>query len=233
MNSRSAKPPTKSNAQRNAPRSPALADSHLADLISRRIINAGLSITPAEHIALLAYVQHLALWNRTINLTAFDLETPTADAIDRLVAEPWIAARAITPDDHLLIDIGSGAGSPALPMKIAAPWLRMVLVESKTRKATFLRDAIRQLGLPEVDVDARRAEKLLTRTDVIQSADVVTVRAVRMDAALSRTIAALLRPGGRLFWFGAPEPAPDLAFPLTIHTPKVSGGVVAIYRRTA
>lgn len=201
MNSRSAKPPTKSNAQRNAPRSPAHADRHLTDLVARRIAHAGLALAPEQHVALVAYLQRLALWNRTINLTAFDLEHPTSDAIDRLVVEPWIAARTLTSADRFLIDIGSGAGSPALPMKIAAPWLRVVLVESKTRKAAFLRDVIRQLGLSEVEVELRRAEELLTRLDVIGSANVITVRAVRLDTGLWRTLFGLLATNGRVLHF--------------------------------
>lgn len=153
-----------------------------------------------------AYLSLLAKWNRRINLTAFDLDTPTDSAIDRLIVEALDAARYITSSDHLMIDIGSGGGSPAIPIKIIAPWLRVVMVESKTRKAAFLREAIRQLGLTGIEVDARRAEELLARTDVTQAADLITLRAVRLDKKLHQTIARMLRPTGRLILFGSGGP---------------------------
>ena len=77
-----------------------------------------------------------------------------------------------------MVDIGSGGGSPALPIKIAAPWLQLVLVEVKTRKSAFLREAIRHLGLADVDVETTRVEALSARA-IIASADVVSVRAVQ------------------------------------------------------
>jgi len=94
----------------------------------------------------------------------------------------------------------------ALPIKIAAPWLRVVLIESKQRKAAFLREAVGQLGLLDVEVEARRADALLTRNDLACSADLVTVRAVRLDEELSRIIGFLLRPAGSLIGFGADGP---------------------------
>lgn len=148
---------------------------------------------------LAAYLAVLAQWNQRINLTAFALASPTDDAIDRLLVEPLVAARQILDSDRLLIDIGSGGGSPAIPLRIAAPWLRVVLVESKVRKCAFLREAVRTIGLANVDVENRRAEDLLD--DLGATADVVTIRAVRADAELWATTEGLLKSGGRVFWF--------------------------------
>jgi 16S rRNA (guanine527-N7)-methyltransferase len=177
--------------------------------VAGRLQEAQIDASEAVTAQLADYLQLLAKWNRTINLTAFNLDAPTDAALDRLIVEPLTAARHIRPSDALMIDIGSGGGSPAIPIKIATPWLRVVLVESKTRKAAFLREAIRQLGLPGIQVDARRAEDLVARSDLIESADVVTVRAVRVDDGLAGTIAALLKPAGRLLWFAGRD-APSL-----------------------
>lgn len=172
----------------------------LALRIGRRIARAGLT-TPADvQASLAAYVDLLAQWNARINLTAFTLAPPSDEAIDRLIVEPVAAASRVPPDARL-IDIGSGGGSPALPLRIALPRLRVVLVESKVRKCAFLREAVRQLGLEAVIVENHRIEELLVRPDLLEAADVVTIRAVRADARLWATAQAFLRPGGRVFWF--------------------------------
>ena len=69
------------------------------------------------------------------------------------------------------IDIGSGGGSPAIPLTLAAPRLHMRMVESKTRKAVFLREVIRTLGLGRAEVDTSRFEELLTRPELHEGAD--------------------------------------------------------------
>ena len=91
----------------------------------------------------------LAKWNAKINLTSFKLEPGGHDeAVDRLLIEPRDCGRAMCRQKReTAIDIGSGGGSPAIPLALALPRLHMRMVESKTRKAVFLREAIRELGL--------------------------------------------------------------------------------------
>ncbi len=171
--------------------------------IEVRMSKAGLAIEPAVAETLDLYLQLLAKWNKTINLTALPLEPPTDAAIDRLLIEPLVAARHVDPNDRLAIDVGSGGGSPAIPMKIGAPWLRMILVESRVRKAAFLREVTRTIGLVDADVQNRRLEELATETDFLGTADLITVRAVGLKRELQESIKLLARPGGRVFWFGA------------------------------
>ena len=144
----------------------------------------------------------LAKWNRSVNLTAFDLDSPTDDAIDRLIVEPVAAAAHTLPGDRLAVDIGSGGGSPAIPLKLVLPDLHMVLVESRTRKCAFLREAIRELGLKDTTIECRRAETLTERADLRERVDLLTLRAVRADVRLWQTFQGLLRSTGRVFWFG-------------------------------
>ena len=148
------------------------------------------------------YLQLLAKWNKSINLTSLDVDPPTDDAIDRLLIEPLVAATRVLTSDRLAIDIGSGGGSPAIPIKIVAPALRMILVESRTKKASFLREAVRHLELAEVEVANERLEELATRGDLQGAADVLTLRAVTATHALWTSMSALLAPAGRVFWFG-------------------------------
>jgi len=150
--------------------------------------------------ALLAYLELLALWNRKINLTSLD--DPDA-AIDRLILEPLIAAKHVPPE-AAVIDIGSGGGSPAIPLKLAVPKLRLWMVESKVRKSAFLREAIRQLDLRETFVETRRYEEMLSLPAMHESMDVVTIRAVRVEPATLLSIQAFLKPDGQVLLFRGP-----------------------------
>jgi 16S rRNA (guanine527-N7)-methyltransferase len=109
------------------------------------------------------------------------------------------------------VDIGSGGGSPAIPLRLASGQLSLVMIESKTRKAVFLREVVRELNLARTTVEAARAEELLPRADLHESADVVTVRAVRIERRMFLTLQAFLKPGGDVFMFrsgGGPDMPP-------------------------
>jgi 16S rRNA (guanine527-N7)-methyltransferase len=170
--------------------------------VTARASASGIAIEPAVAGKLVLYVDLLAKWNQQINLTALPLDPSTDEAIDRLLIEPLVAGSRIEPRDRLVVDVGSGGGSPAIPMKIAAPAVRMILVESRLKKAAFLREAVRHLELTETDVENRRLEELVEREDLHGQADVVTLRAVAPTVELWGSIERLLRKGARVFWFG-------------------------------
>lgn len=176
----------------------------LVDLIRARAARAGLDVAAPTAVQLAQYLGLLATWNRRINLTALAVDPPDEAAIDRLIVEPLVAAQLLTADDHLVMDIGSGGGSPAIPMKIAAPGCQFVLVESKDRKSAFLREVVRQLALADTDVRTSRAEDLAAPAPA-DAADVVTLRAVRMDDAMVEAIRRQLSPRGRILWFQSRE----------------------------
>ena len=117
-----------------------------------------------------------------------------------MIVEP-LAAVQYLPRQGRMADIGSGGGSPAVPMKLAIPGLSLLMVEAKARKAAFLREVCRQLELEETIVETCRYETLLTRADLHEAHDVLTLRAVRVDGRLLRGIQAFVRPGGRVFLF--------------------------------
>ena len=139
------------------------------------------------------YLDFLLLWNARVNLTA--VRKPQ-DIITRHFGESLFTARHLYPDGHApkrqLIDFGSGAGFPGLPIKIWAPDIQLTLIESNQKKATFLREVIRKLGLADVEVFSGRAEECQ------HQADVVTLRAVeKFDQALPVAL-RLVRTGGQL-----------------------------------
>lgn len=148
------------------------------------------------------YYQLLTKWNAKINLTAFRLVPEGEEgAIDRLLIEPVVAARYIPENARTLLDAGSGGGSPAIPLKLASPNLHLRMVEVKTRKAVFLREAVRALGLHDAEVETSRFEELLPRAELHEALDLVSVRAVRIETRTLLTLQAFLRPGGKLLLF--------------------------------
>ncbi len=169
------------------------------------------------------YYDLLTKWNAKINLTAFRL-TPEGDdqAIDRLLIEPVAAARYVPDNARTLLDAGSGGGSPALPLKLASNNLSLRMVEVKTRKAVFLREAVRELGLRDAEVETARFEELLPRAELHEALDIVSIRAVRIEIRTLNTLQAFLRPGGKIMLFrGASKgdledsPPPPLAWMAT------------------
>ena len=193
-----------------------MADRETIARLSRRITKAGGKASSAQVTNLAAYVELLARWNKKINLTALPVEPLSDEAADRLIVEPVLGARRLRPSEKFVIDVGTGGGSPAIPLAIMSPDVRLVMVEVKVRKCAFLREVVRQLGLKGTGVENCRVEELLARSEYHEAVDVVTVRAVRPDRRLLMAIQAFLKPGGRLFWFGAEaSQKPDFQVPFT------------------
>jgi 16S rRNA (guanine527-N7)-methyltransferase len=150
---------------------------------------------------LAAYYELLAKWNRKINLTSLD---NLDEAIDRLLLEPIVASKFIPSSASMLLDIGSGGGSPAIPFKLAVPRLRVIMVEAKARKSAFLREAIRHLSIEGAQVETARYEELLVRPELHEAHDVVSLRAVRIEARVLTSLQAFLAPAGVILLFRGP-----------------------------
>ena len=144
------------------------------------------------------YLELLLRWNARMNLTA--VRDPEQIVI-RHFGESLFAACVLRDAQALagtptLSDLGSGAGFPGLPIKLLLPEIRLTLVESQNKKATFLREVIRTLGLHDAEVYCGRAEfwghtaQLVTLRAVEKFEDVVPV-AARL-VALNGTLALLI-----------------------------------------
>jgi 16S rRNA (guanine527-N7)-methyltransferase len=180
----------------------------IREKLARRASKAGLSLPETVIDALNAYFELLRKWNRKVSLTSLPVEEAGDEAIDRLLIEPVLATRYLPFAEATVLDIGSGGGSPAIPMKLAAPGVSLRMVESKTRKAAFLREVVRRLEVDRTTVDAVRFEELLARPTLHEAMDVVTVRAVRVDRKTLAELQSFVRPGGYLFLFGTAAPTP-------------------------
>jgi 16S rRNA (guanine527-N7)-methyltransferase len=176
-----------------------MTSREFADRLRRRARKAGIPLSDGVGDRLEAYYRLLESWNAKINLTALDLTSGPDSTFDRLLVEPLAAARHV-PERARVIDVGSGGGSPAIPIQLARPDLQMTLVEAKVRKAAFLREAGRHLGL-DIVVENARYEALLARPDLHEAFDAGTMRAVRVESRVLIGLQAFLKPGGLLMLF--------------------------------
>ncbi len=173
--------------------------------LQKRARVCGLDFPVSLSQSLESYYRLLEKWNDRMNLTALPLREMPDATIDRLLLEPVAAAGFVGRGAVRWFDLGSGGGSPAVPLKLVRPEARLVMVESRGRKAAFLREVVRTLTLQTAVVESCRFEELLQIDDLKGSADVVTVRAVRPDQALFEVSRHLLEPGGQLLVFGSEE----------------------------
>jgi len=137
------------------------------------------------------YIDILLKWNEKINLTA--VRDPE-EIVLRHFGESFFTARTLLAPDSAIdvIDVGSGAGFPGMPLKLFAPRIKLSLVEAQEKKATFLREVVRSLAFGNVTVLATRAETLKV------FADLVTLRAVERFDEVLPIAGHLVKPGGRL-----------------------------------
>jgi len=170
--------------------------------LTRRATRAGLSLTDEVVEKLAAFYALLSRWNQKINLTALD---DSDAAIERLILEPLIAVRYVPAEAARMMDVGSGGGSPAIPLKIALPRLALTMVEAKARKSAFLREAVRHLELEDTVVENTRVEELLTKPSLHETFGVVTMRAVRVEGRTLHTLQAFIKPNGHLLLFRGPH----------------------------
>ena len=154
-------------------------------------------LAPAASAHLDAYLALLLLWNARINLTA--VREPAA-IVRRHFLESLFAAEHIPARAKTLLDFGSGAGFPGIPIAIARPRIAVTLAESQSKKAAFLREVVRTLDL-KAEVWAARVESMPPQ----RVFDAITLRAVDRMPQACRTAVARLAPGGSLLVFATPK----------------------------
>lgn len=177
----------------------------LRPLLESGLVRLGLD--PALATPLLAYLALLVRWNKTYNLTAVrdPHEMVTKHLLDSLAMAPYV--EAIAARDGALADLGTGAGLPGIPLAIVKPGLRVTLVESNGKKARFMREAVRQLGLKDVRVAESRIEALAEPATY----DAITARALATLPLILELGGHLLKPSGELLAMKGVHPVDEIA----------------------
>src|SRR5262244_502636 len=142
------------------------------DAVRRALAEFQVSANEQQVIQIQQYISLLLHWNEKINLTA--IRDPL-EILYRHFCESMYGKVVIPVEKCRLADVGSGGGFPGLPMKIICPELDVVLIESNIKKATFLTEVVRDLGLTGVRVLVRRYEEL---SEEVAPLDVVCSRAL-------------------------------------------------------
>lgn len=162
-----------------------------------------LGLPTALATPLLAYLALLARWNATYNLTAIrdPRDMVAKHLLDSLAMQPFVRGL------RTLADLGTGPGLPGIPLAIATPGLQVTLVESNGKKARFLREAVRQLGLGNVQVAESRIEAFQPGTHF----DAISARALATLPLILELGGHLPGPGGRLLAMKGVVPDEEIA----------------------
>lgn len=129
-------------------------DAHRAAQLAEGLQAMGLTVEPGRQLQLLSFCDLMARWNTTFNLSAIrdPADMVSAHLLDSLAALPHL------PETSTLLDVGSGAGVPGVPLAIARPGLALTSIEAVGKKAAFQQQAVSQLGLANVRVIHGRIE---------------------------------------------------------------------------
>ncbi len=155
----------------------------------------GLTLSEAQQQAFDTYRGELITWNEKVNLTRIiePEEISVKHFLDSLSIYPLLAD--FSPY-FSLIDVGTGAGFPGLPLKIVLPHIRLTLLESTRKKTTFLQHIVDLLNLTDVTVVTARAEEAGRQPAHRQQYDVAVARAVAVLPTLAEYTLPLVKVGG-------------------------------------
>jgi 16S rRNA (guanine527-N7)-methyltransferase len=168
----------------------------LAKLLAAGAEEIGCTLTDIQINLFLVYLAELKEWNQRINLTAI---TEDDEIIEKHFIDSLAALKAIDQfESQTLLDIGSGAGFPGLPIKIACPGLRVTLLEASQKKAAFLYHLLGRLHIVDTPVLNKRLEKL---ADEAPRYDLIVARALAKKAVVLEKALPLLSGAGKLILY--------------------------------
>ena len=161
-----------------------------------------IDLDATQKAGLVTYCEDLSRWNKKINLTGLT----GAPLVRRLVVEPvWIAQRLRM--NGVLLDIGSGNGSPAIPLHVVAHFQNCQLVEARSRRAAFLRHLSGRLNLREVVVHRAKFEDVLME---IQAPEWITLQAVVLTPELMNLIRRISTRATTTAWITSANVSADV-----------------------
>ncbi|OGO02676.1 MAG: hypothetical protein A2Y91_02870 [Chloroflexi bacterium RBG_13_54_8] len=158
----------------------------------------GLVLTPQQMQQFQLYYEELIEWNNRINLTAITdyEEVQLKHFLDSLTLVPVIQRITHAEGGLTLLDVGTGAGMPGLPLRIALPEVKVTLMDSVAKKTAFLQHLIDKLCLDYVNILTGRAEEMAHRPDYREKFDIVVSRAVTKLPTVVELTLPFCRVGG-------------------------------------
>ena len=181
-------------------------NSLLKEILKTGGAELGLAIGEKEISLFLKYLAELKEWNKKINLTAItdDRDIIIKHFLDSLTLVPFLT------NQKTLLDIGSGAGFPGIPLKIALPELKVTLMDSVNKKVIFMKHIIRTIGLKNIEAIQARAEDKEAMKKFDSYFDVVTSRAFSELGKFLDVAAPYAKKGGMLLAVKGPKGLEEL-----------------------
>lgn len=184
----------------------------------------GILLTNEQKEQFMKYYELLVEWNSFMNLTAiteFDevLKKHFVDSVSLIKAYPEIQTKKLQ-----LIDVGTGAGFPGIPLKIVFPQLKITLLDSLNKRVSFLNEVISKLGLTQIEAIHGRAEDFAKVGQLREIFDLCVSRAVANLSTLSEYCLPFVKTGGFFISYKSEKVIEEMK--AANHAIQVLGGVV-------
>ena len=163
------------------------------EIFEKILSDWNIDISDRQRLQFDRYFEHLVSWNETINLTSI---TEMEDVFVKHFADSIALLNHMDLSGKTLIDVGTGAGFPGIPLKIVCPGCKVVLADSLNKRISFLREMIRVLDLDDIIAVHSRAEELGCNIEYREKFDVATSRAVSNLSTLSEYCLPFVHIGG-------------------------------------
>ncbi|MEJ5348947.1 MAG: 16S rRNA (guanine(527)-N(7))-methyltransferase RsmG [Desulfosoma sp.] len=197
-------------------------DTRCRETLKSLALAYGLDVTDSQAALCCRHLELLEFWNRRVNLTRLTgLEAVVKHVLDSLIPRPWLTLSG------LVLDVGSGAGFPGIPLAVTNPRLHVYLLDSDRKKTSFLKVCVAELGLKNVTVIQGRVEHApwipggfhgpsahdlsIPADEELRRFDLITVRAVRMDEALLHCLGGFLKMEGMVAYWAGKTPSAEVS----------------------
>ena len=171
-------------------------------LLKKGLSELSIAYDQKQVSAFMTYLNELKKWNRAYNLTSLKTDK---DIVIKHFLDSLLYIKALPEGEVSVLDVGSGAGFPVVPLKIMRPEIAVYLLEPSRKKATFLKHIITTLGLVNIDVIEQRVENI---KDL--NVDIAVTRALFDITEFHRRVSPLVRQGGRLILSKGPKVREEL-----------------------